>query len=211
MKLLIAIPCYESIRPETAESIFSLERQLQEDGVAYDIKMISGTLVHCARDALARHAVNNNYDQVLWIDADMVFGKNIYSDLAMGGHDMTCGVFISRHSPYVSCLFSGLNPVERITEIPAEAFRVKACGFGMVLMKTEVLKAVMNNHGGRCFLPNKKLGEDCAFCQRVEGCGYEIWCEPSARVGHVGSLVIWPEDGERLRGEIHGLDGKKVE
>ncbi len=211
MRLLIAIPCYENMRAEFVESLIELEKQLREDGVPYEVKIISGTLVHCARDALARHAVNNHFDQVLWIDSDMVFGKNVYSDLAMSGKDMVCGLFISRHHPYVSCVFSNLDPVERITEIPEELFRVKACGFGLVLMKTAVLESVMNNNGGRCFLPDRKLGEDCAFCKRAEGCGYEIWCEPSARVGHVGSMVMWPEDADRLRGEIHGLDGKKLE
>lgn len=211
MKLLIAVPCYENMRAEFVKSLIELEKQLREDGVPYEVKIISGTLVHCARDALARHAVNHHFDRVLWIDSDMVFDRNVYSDLEMSGKDMVCGLFISRHYPYVSCVFSSLDPVERITEIPDGLFRVKACGFGLVLMKTEVLESVMNSNGGRCFLPDRRLGEDCAFCKRAEGCGYEIWCEPGARVGHVGSLVIWPEDADRLRGEIHGLEGKKLE
>ena len=210
MRLLIALPSYETMRTEFVESLIQLEDQLRQDGVSYEIKIVSGTLVHCARDALARHAVNNHFDKVLWIDTDMVFDRHIYDDLDMIDKDMVCGLFISRHSPYVSCLFSSLIPVERITEIPTEAFRVKGCGFGCVLMKTQVLEAVMNSNGGMCFLPDKRLGEDVAFCQRAAGCGFEIWCEPSARVGHVGSVVIWPEDGDRLRGEIQGLEGIKL-
>lgn len=210
MKLLIAIPSFDTVRVEFVRSLLDLEGWLRENGVHYEIKILSGTLVHIARDKLAQHAVNNHFDEVLWIDADMVFDRHLYEDLRGAGKDICCGLFISRHSPYLSCLFSRINPVERIDEYPEDLFRVEACGFGCILMKAQCLKDVMFTHNGKCFIPDQNLGEDVAFCQRAKDCGYEIWCEPTVRVGHVGSLVIWPEDGERLRGEIHGLEGKKL-
>lgn len=208
--LMIAIPCYEACRVEFLRSLVDLEGWLRENNVPYDVKTLSGTLVYYARDSLARQAVNNGFDEVLWIDADMVFDRHLYEDLKMGGKDITCGLFISRHYPYVSCVFSKLHPVERITQIPEDAFRVAGCGFGAVLMKTKVLQDVMNTHRGMCFMPDPLLGEDVAFCKRATDCGYEIWCEPTARVGHVGQVTIWPEDGPRLRGEIQGMEGKEL-
>ena len=211
MKLLIAIPSYEGLQPEFVRSLTELESQLREDNVWFEIKIISGTLVHTARDRLAQHAVKHHFDEVLWIDDDMVFDCHLYEDLKMCGKDMVCGLFVSRHFPYVSCLFRSLIPVERISVYPDEAFKVVGCGFGCVLMKTQILADVMNNNGGKCFVPDQKLGEDVAFCQRATNLGYEIWCEPTARVGHVGRIVIWPEDVERLQGNIQGLDGKPIE
>ena len=211
MKLMIAIPSYEGLRPEFVRSLTELEQKLREDGVWYEIKIITGTLVHAARDRLAQHAVNNGFDEVLWVDDDMVFDRYLYEDLKMCGKDMVCGLFVSRHYPYCSCVFSSLDPVERITEYPDEAFRVAACGFGAVLMKAQILKDIMVNNGGKCFIPEPKLGEDCALCKRATDLGHEIWCEPTARVGHVASVIIWPEDAERFRGEIQGLEGKKLE
>lgn len=211
MKLLIAIPSYEGLQPEFVRSLTELESQLRADNVWFEIKIISGTLVHTARDRLAQHAVKHHFDEVLWIDDDMVFDCHLYEDLKMCGKDMVCGLFVSRHFPYVSCLFRSLIPVERISVYPDEAFKVSGCGFGCVLMKTQLLADVMNNNGGKCFVPDQKLGEDVAFCQRATNLGYEIWCEPTARVGHVGRIVIWPEDVERLQGSIQGLDGKPIE
>lgn len=211
MKLLIAIPSYEGLQPEFVRSLTELESQLRADNVWFEIKIISGTLVHTTRDRLAQHAVKHHFDEVLWIDDDMVFDCHLYEDLKMCGKDMVCGLFVSRHFPYVSCLFRSLIPVERISVYPDEAFKVAGCGFGCVLMKTQLLADVMNNNGGKCFVPDQKLGEDVAFCQRATSLGYEIWCEPTARVGHVGRIVIWPEDVERLQGSIQGLDGKPIE
>ena len=211
MKLLIAIPSYEGLQPEFVRSLTVLEQKLRDDNVWFEVKIIPGTLVHIARDRLAKHAVNNGFDEVLWIDDDMVFDSHLYEDLKMCGKDMVCGLFVSRHYPYVSCLFKSILPVERINEYPDEAFRVAGCGFGCVLMKTQILKDVMVSHDGKCFVPDQKLGEDCAFCYRATGLGHEIWCEPTARVGHVAKIVIWPEDVERFRGNIQGLEGKTIE
>ena len=211
MKLLIAVPAYESMRVEFVRSLIELTDELMLMGVPYEVKIIDGTMVHVARDRLANHAINNGFYEVLWIDADMVFDRHLYDDLKMCGKDIVCGWFISRHYPYVSCLFRSIDPVERINDVPAEAFRVKACGFGCVLTKTEVLKQIKGTHGGRCFLPDQKLGEDVAFCKRADDCGFEIWCEPTARVGHVGAVTIWPEDQKRLQGDIQNMDGKTLD
>ena len=212
MRLLIAIPNYDAMRPEFVRSLLELTEKLHRDNVDFEVRIATGTLAHVARDRLAKIAVNNHFDQVLWIDDDMVFDGHLYEDLSIHGKDIICGNFISRHYPYVSCFFKSLDPIERFSgEIPDDIFRVAACGFGAVLMKTQVLKDVMNNHKGQCFLPDPKMGEDVAFCHRAAGCGYEIWCDPTVRVGHVGNLIIWPEDAEKLRGEIQNPDGIKIE
>lgn len=211
MKLLIAVPAYESMRVEFVRSLMDLTGWLNENKVWYEVKIISGTLVHIARDRLAQHAVNNGFDEVLWIDSDMVFDRHVYEDLKDAGRDMVCGWFISRHYPYVSCLFRSMDPVERINEVPDVPFRVAGCGFGCVLMKAEILKQVMVSNGGKCFVPSQKLGEDCAFCKRVTDLGFEIWCEPTVRVGHVGNLIIWPEDQKKLTADIQNMEGKTLE
>ena len=190
MKLLIAVPSYETMRVEFVRSLVELEDQLRASGVWYEVKIISGTLVHIARDRLASHAINNGFDEVLWIDSDMVFDRYIYEDLRMGGKDICCGWFISRHYPYVSCLFKSLQPVERINEVPDDLFRVAACGFGCVLMKTDCLFDIAGKEGGIWFTPEHDAGEDAAFCLRAKEYGYEIWIDPAVKLGHVGQTVI---------------------
>ena len=210
-KLLIAIPSFDTMRVEFVRSLMGLCEKLHSDGVWFEVKILDGTLVYIARDRLAKHAVNNGFTEILWLDADMVFAPEIYEDLTVHGKDMVCGTFISRHSPYVSCIFNVLYPPERVTDFGSDLFRVAGCGFACVWMKAQIAKDVMLNTNGKCFLPDEKLGEDLAFCQRARAAGYEIWCDPTVRIGHVGSVTIWPEDGSRMRGDIQGLEGKKIE
>lgn len=209
-KLLIAIPSYDTMRAEFVQSLMALTARLHRDRIEHEVKIITGTLVYIARDHLARHAVNQGYTEVLWLDSDMVFSENILEDLSDAGGDIVCGLFISRHNPYLNVLFSCLDPAERITDIPDDRFEISGCGFGCVWMKVEVLQTVMERNGGKCFLPETRLGEDLAFCRRAGAAGYRIYCEPTARVGHTGAVTIWPEDGERLRGEIMNMEGKKL-
>ena len=214
-KLLIAIPCYDVMRAEFVQSLVALMNRLTADKVWYEVKIISGTVVHTARDHLAKHAVNNGFSHVLWLDDDMVFGDSILEDLTISGKtdQIICGKFISRHNPYLPTIFKRIEPtVDRFDEDynPGEAFRIGACGFACVLTPVQALGDVLNNNHGTCFLPTSRASEDMAFCLRATGLGYEIWCEPTARVGHVGAVTIWPEDGKRIRGDIQGLEGKTL-
>lgn len=214
-KLLIAVPCYDTMPAEFVRSLIGLMAKLTAEKVWYEVKIISGTVVHTARDNLAKHAVCNGFSHVLWLDDDMVFGDTILEDLTISGKtdQILCGRFVSRHNPYLPTIFKRTEPSwDRFDEdhIPEDTFRIAACGFACVLTPVQALGDVLNNNHGTCFLPMRNSSEDLSFCLRATGLGYQIWCEPTARVGHVGAVVIWPEDGKRIRGDIQGLEGKTL-
>ena len=170
-----------------------LSFRLHRDGVAHEIALEAGTLVYLARNRLANKAINEGFDRVLWLDSDMVFQPDIVDALEFCEKPFVCGAFQSRRPPYSSCVFKDirLKSLERVKEYGLEPFRVDGCGFACVLMKTEVLEAVSRKHG-KCFTPMEDYGEDLAFCVRAKEEGYEIWCDPTARVGHIAHIPIWP-------------------
>ena len=69
-------------------------------------------------------------------------------------------------------------------------FRVDGCGFATVLTSVDLLQAVTQKFG-TCFQPTDYYGEDLAFCWRVKQLGYEIWCEPTVRVGHIAHVPVY--------------------
>ena len=171
-----------------------LTQLLTKRNVDYEVKIKSGTLVYLAREELTAYALSEEFTHVFWLDSDMVFEEEIIDDLYDTGKDFVCGIFHARRPSHVSCIFKSLVPPDRYKwdEYPFETFRIKGCGMAATLIKTEILKAV-RDHFGNCFTPAYNLGEDLAFCRKADELGYEIWCEPTVRVGHIGHIVIYPE------------------
>lgn len=195
MKLLIAIPTHDYMHMDFVKSLMALCKRLSSEGVNYDVDMHGGTLVYHGRDALAFKAIDQGYTDVLWLDADMVFTDDIFENLQFCGKPFVTGICHGRRPPHMSCLFHEIYPmINRFegSDYPSSPFKVAGCGFGCVLIKTEILSWVKERHG-TCFFPTRELGEDLAFCQRATEGGYEIWAEPTVRLGHIGHIAIYPE------------------
>lgn len=204
MKLLIAIPTLDFMHYRFVESLTKLICKLSEDGIDYKVEFKSGTLVYHAREKLAIMAWQEGFTHVLWFDADMVFTEDIFDDLSFHDKDFVSGICHGRRPPHSSCLFSSIEPIQRLSlaEYPDRLFSVAASGFGCVLMKTEVLLAVKEKFGV-CFMPTAALGEDLAFCNRATQCGYTLWADPAVRLGHIGHIEIWPEDEQKWAEGLH--------
>ncbi len=194
-KLLIAVPSTDYMHAEFVRSLMKLTGHLQREGIRHDTEIIAGTLVYLARDKLACKAINEGYTHMLFLDSDMVFGEDIVETLRFSGKDFICGAFQSRRRPYGPCVYESLKPLEKIREYGIQPFRIEGCGMACTMISAEILREVQNRYG-TCFSPEMydgvKYGEDLAFCWRVKEIGKEMWCDPTARVGHIAHIPIWP-------------------
>ena len=192
VRLLIAVPTTDYVHADFVKSLAKLQSELGRRHVAYDVEIQSGTLVYFARNRLANKAINEKYTHVLWLDSDMVFSEQIVEDLMDVGKDMVCGAFVSRRPPYGPCIYTSIekNNIRQVKDFGLRPFRVDGCGFATVLTSVELLQAVTQKYG-TCFQPTDYYGEDLAFCWRVKQLGYEIWCEPTVRVGHIAHVPVY--------------------
>lgn len=188
------------------ECLTKLVKRLDEDDIDYDIAYQGATLVYVGRDKLANKAMNECYTHMLWLDSDMIFTDDLLDDLMYSGKPFVTGIAHSRRAPHVSCIFKEIWPkVDRWEgcEYPIQAFRIGGCGFACVLIETEIVRNVYNKNG-TAFFPMRELGEDLAFCKRATDMGYEIWAEPSVKLGHIGHITIYPEYEKLYRSSIYG-------
>ena len=195
MKTLIAIPCMDQLPALFAQSLTSLKK-VGDCQVAFQM----GSLVYTSRNELAKYAMKNNIDYVLWLDSDMVFEPDLMermiATMQEQNIDMLTGLYFRRTAPYSPVLFDKLEPklkgwdFTNFEEIPEHGlFEVGGCGFGCVCIRTEVIMSVQAKHG-YLFHPMNNGGEDISFCWRVRDCGYKIMCDPELLCGHVGYAVI---------------------
>ena len=194
-KVMIAVPCMDYVHVDFMNSLLKLCQHLQHEGIVYRTEVLSGTLIYFARNNLANKAACEGFTHILFIDSDMVFDESIVETLQFVDKDIVCGAFQARRSPYGSCVFTSLNPVRRVKEYGMEPFQVEGCGMACTMISTEVIKEVQSRYGNP-FDPDKingiTFGEDTAFCWRARKCGYEIWCDPTARIGHIAHVPIYP-------------------
>ena len=194
MKIMIAVPCMDQCPTPFVQSLATL-RKVGE----CELAVKSGSLIYTSRNSLATRSMSNEFDYVFWLDSDMVFApdtlERMMKTLTENNYDMVTGLYFRRVPPYSPVLFDQLDMDGEICywsefkEIPDRPFEVGGCGFGCVLMKTDIFFDVQGRFG-QMFAPIANNGEDIAFCWRARQCGYHIYCDPSILCGHVGYSVV---------------------
>jgi len=201
-KILIAVPCMDQLPAQFAQSLAWLTSYGVDDA-KISICFNVGSLIYSSRDQLAKRALLDEADLVMWFDSDMTFNPDTLKrmlKLIDEGHDMVTGIYYRRTPPFSAVAFKTMELNEEGTgfdwtefdEIPEGLFEVGACGFGCVLMKTEIFVSVFSKFG-QMFTPIANCGEDIAFCWRARQCGYKIIADPSIGLGHVGHTIITKE------------------
>ena len=162
--------------------------------------MKAGALIYHSRDQMAITAVQEEYDYVFWLDSDMQFPRDtlvrMLKTMQEKNIDILSGLYFRRVPPYSPVLFdkleideNGVADFTEFKEIPKELFEVGGCGFGCLLMKTDVFFDVQGRFR-HMFAPIMGNGEDSSFCWRARQCGYKIYCDPTLVCGHVGYSVV---------------------
>lgn len=194
MKILIAVPCMDQVPAPFCQSL----AQLQKVGDCV-LTMKAGSLIYLSRNELATAAIQIEADYVFWLDSDMVFKPDtlirMMETLKANDLDILTGLYFRRVPPYSPVLYNKIEiegvacDFSEFDRIPDGLFEVGACGFGCVLMKTDVFFDVQAKFGNM-FAPIGNNGEDVAFCWRARQCGYKVMCDPSVVCGHVGYSVV---------------------
>ena len=202
MRTMIAIPCMDLLHTAFFQSCVSLDMTGEVQWTTCQC-----SLPYDARNKLCELAIDGEFDRVLWLDSDTAFDRHLFRRLSEHldqGREMVTGLYISRKRPLQPVIYKALRREELPTGGQAaradsytdfehdSLFPVAACGFGAVMMTTQLLQDVRDAYGPP-FFPALGFGEDLSFCLRVGWLGREIWCDSSIKVGHVG-LAVYDEE-----------------
>lgn len=187
-KILIAVPCMETIDVRFVQSILSIQKIGDTR-----LEFLPGNLVYVARDILAAQAVQAEADYVLWLDSDMVFPPDLLRRLwEHRDKGIISGLYFRRGAPFNPVIYKTVNirntvddpESENYDDYPKDTlFPVAAAGFGGLLMKTSILAECFEKYG-TCFEPIHSLGEDVSFCYRAKELGYTTYCHSGIQLGH---------------------------
>lgn len=196
MKILIAIPTFETIQPETFRSVYGLEIP---KGAVCHFDFVRGYGCATARNRIAAEAVALGYEYVLMVDSDIVLPRHTLPSLLAGKPDVCLGCYPRRNT------LSGVMELFKLGQdnyvdtwkdgelLKKEGhFEVKGGGFGCALVKTAILKDIPRPWFKYVEYPDGALlSEDNYFCGQVRATGRTVLADPRVRCGHIGRTTQW--------------------
>ena len=206
MKILIAVPTFETITPDTFKSIFNLDKE--GHNVFFDF--VRGYDCATARNNIAQQSLNMGMDYVLMVDNDVTIPQDALANLLDDPKDVTLGYYAHRDT---SNRYSGRTCICKLyqpdgnlyfnypleSEYTAEEMKamrmdgmhkiqIHGGGMGCAFIKTDVFRRLAypwydwvnyadNNRG--------MLSEDLYFCEKCKNSGIPIYSDTRVACGHL--------------------------
>ena len=194
---MVAIPCMEMIHTDFAQCMWAAKKV--DETYLYVSK---SSLVYESRNMIARAAMDRDFDFIVWFDSDMTFEPDVIERMAehyRNGYDYVCGLFFSRRHPIIPVIYEsisceeddrGVPKVDTVNrkDYPQELFEVAGSGFGCVMTSVRMLRQICDIYGPP-FYPRFGFGEDLTFCWLAKQCGIKMYCDPTIKLGHIGSAL----------------------
>ena len=187
MKILLAIPSARYIETECILSLFAMKRKGKMEMLSP-----SGYAVDVSRNIIAKYAMENQFDYILWVDSDMIIPPDTLAKLLSHDKDIVAGVYalklLNNKDAVVKRFKQDEDEYENVTikEIreTKDLMKVDGFGFGCVLTKVSMFEKIPYPW----FIYTQEMGEDIYFCRKAQNEGYELWLDPTIRCGHIGQI-----------------------
>jgi len=197
-KILVAIPTARYIEPETFRSIYNLNTPI---GYTVEFQYFYGYRVDQVRNLIADWAKKNSFSYVFFVDHDITFPPDTLEKLISHDKPVISGVYRQRsedqHLEIYGNNYAKVSPEDlysfsNYTDGNYDLIRIAGCGFGCVLVKTEVFDIVgYPQFEYHVALDHKNtLSEDVDFCIKVNNKNLSVWCDRSIVCGHIGSKTF---------------------
>lgn len=180
MKICLGIPSYKTIHPRTLNSLLRLVEASEHDFI-FSVRN-HHSIAH-NRNKIVEEAEGSDY--ILFVDADMTFGEGTLKRLLAQNKDIIGVDYSYKELPRQTTVKHDFK------ETPKELFSCRAVGGGILLVKTSVFKKIAKpyfvmDHNEEGYIAK---GEDVYFCEKAREAGFEIYCDPTLIIGHVGDYT----------------------
>lgn len=210
-RCVILVPVAGAIDPGCEDALRELERR------GYPVWRVQGyATLDAARNQMANDALAQGFDELLWIDGDIVFNPDDVDVLRQHDLPLVCGIYPMKACRQFACAF--LPETRQVLfGTGGDAIEILYCGFGFVLTRRVLYETMQQQLG----LPvcNQRfqsplvpyftplvagegeqawvLVEDYSFCERARRCGFRVMADTTIRLWRVGPYRYGWEDAGR--------------
>jgi len=182
-KLAVATPSMGTIKTKTVESLIGMLKNFPHE---YYFLSHEGSIIHHMRERLVKKAIELDCTHLLFVDSDMVFDKDAVLKLLERDKDII-GVNCNRRK-------LPLESTAILDGSEAKDGLVKAIsvGTGFMLIKLSIFDYLpepwffwQSNQSG-----DLVTGEDYWFCSLARKHNFDVWCDLSVKIGHLGETIF---------------------
>lgn len=193
-KVLIGIPTGEFGR---RADFYDYVNQLDKP-VGTLIMSIHGQSPAKSRNLIVEQAIINNCTHVLFLDDDTAFKPDLLHQLLRHDKDIVSALCFMRKYPHQPLIFDDMTEDGRakfffLNGKESGLTKMMASGLGCILVKTSVFHRMEKPWIRLGELDQEQWCDDIGFFKRVRDYGIEAYCDFDCRVGHIGSVIIWPQ------------------
>lgn len=204
MKILIAVPTFETIYPDTFKSIYDLDPGSNELSFEY----VRGYDCATARNRIAQISLDRNVDYVLMVDNDVVLPKDVLTNMLDDVKTVTLGSYAHRNIDNLyrgkSCICKLYDPkgkkyfnypieseytAEEINQMNQNGqykVQIHGGGMGCAFIKASVFRTIKYPwYDWVNYKDRGMLSEDLYFCEQCKANGIGIYTDTRITCGHI--------------------------
>lgn len=210
MKVLIGVPAYDSkVSVHFANSLVMSHFYFQQRGVHLDHLFQPGdAMVHRARNALFKYAVDGGYDVLVYIDADIVWTPEQLHDLVVSAYEngVVGGSYRLKKDdePKVYTVKLIDNKTSEAGDLDGNLLSVEGMGAGFLAINKDALLSMweasepykeQGKESSRLVFEylledGEFVGEDISFCHKWTKLGNKLFLNTSITVAHIGEKIF---------------------
>ena len=212
MKILIAVPTFENIYPDTFKSIYGLDSG--EHDLMFDF--VRGYDCATARNKIAQESLDEGVDYVLMVDNDVVIPEDAIINLTDDLKDVCLGYYAHRDTDNIyrgrTCICKLYQPdgnayfnypleseytaeeLNDLRESGTHKLRIHGGGMGCAFINTDMFRQLRYpwydwvNYGDK---NRGMLSEDLFFCELCRKSEIPVYTDTRVSCGHVLRHVQW--------------------
>lgn len=175
------------------------------------------------RNKIVRHALENDFEWVFFLDDDMVFESGHLERLLGHSRHVVASLYLNRKPPHGVMAYNQ-NIWSPATYYGAEGVRlwkavslegapetgladIVAAGTGGMLISHEVFEKIKYD----TWFDHFQSTDDLAFCQRVVEAGFPLFLDLSARMGHITTHEVWPHFSDEWHAKYKFTDTEDLD
>lgn len=176
LRICCAIPSNGTIKARTFYAIARMK-------TPFTVLLYETCYIHLGRERLAQQALDGGFTHLLFVDSDMFFEPDALDRLIARDKDIVGADYNKKVLPPEGTVIGAEE---------GDFVKCEGIATGFLLIKTEVFKKLKHpwffyeaDEQGNCI-----TGDDMWFCKIAREAGYDIWCDKSIKVFHLGDFYF---------------------